>query len=117
MFKSVTSINKQLEEDIHKQIHDLNDLTGEHAKELEFLKNDAIIKTEDLTIRIDGIDERMTKTEKLNTDSDLFGLPGNLHVIKIKLAQMKGTIDHMVEEANTNNLNNKMIEINVRVDE
>jgi len=38
--KQVAAINKSLEEDIHKQIKELNDLTSEHVTTLEFMKND-----------------------------------------------------------------------------
>jgi hypothetical protein len=81
----VIAINKSLEEDIHKQIKELNDLTGEHVETLEFMKNDSIIKHEEMLEKFEGLDVRQSKSEKLANDSDLFGLPGSLHVIRIKL--------------------------------
>mgnify|MGYP006125441135 CR=1 FL=1 len=49
------------------------------------MKNDSIIKHEEMLEKFEGLDVRQSKSEKLANDSDLFGLPGSLHVIRIKL--------------------------------
>jgi hypothetical protein len=85
LFKSVAAINRTLEEDIHKQIRDLNDLTGTHVEELELLKNESVRNNLELNVKIDSLDVRLAKSEKLASDSDLFGLPGALHVLRIKI--------------------------------
>jgi len=57
----------------------------------------------------------MQASEKLSSDSDLFGLPGNLHVIKVKLDRMKSLIDQMEEENKEANLVKVIADLNDRV--
>lgn len=62
------------------------------------MKNDITVKNDNLQTLIDELKVRATATEKLSTDSDLFGLPGKQHVVNIKLAALKENIEKMESE-------------------